>query len=212
MALSAVELLQTQPIARAGPRVRAAAARCLAPGSRMAVSRLPGRRNRERRLELCARRYELPIPSLRPLLSFPQYRSNPRFSSQSVMRRSYSNCSHRRCGHSGPSRPRQRRRAASPSPSSVRSPRAASWGFRAGSWRCRRRPRTPAPAPACPRSREAGGEQGGVGEIGVEIGAADPALDPDRLVSAPQTRKPAVRLSNDQIARVGAKVPAMKRL
>jgi hypothetical protein len=59
---------------------------------------------------------------------------------------------------------------------------------------------------------DAGGQHRGERQIGVDVGAADAALDPDALVPSPHSRKPAVRLSTDQTVLVGAKVPFMKRL
>ena len=59
---------------------------------------------------------------------------------------------------------------------------------------------------------EAGRQQAGEGQIGIEIGAADAAFDADRFDFSPHSRKPAVRLSRLQTALVGAKVPTWKRL
>ena len=59
---------------------------------------------------------------------------------------------------------------------------------------------------------EPGGDQRREGKIGLR--SAPPMRHSMRmaLLPAPQRRKPAVRLSSDQIALVGAKVPTWKRL
>ena len=72
----------------------------------------------------------------------------------------------------------------------------------------RRRRRRAAGLELAARCRPARGQRGRVGQVGVDVGAGDAALDAQARAAAPTTRKPAVRLSSLQARRVGAQEPS----
>ena len=54
---------------------------------------------------------------------------------------------------------------------------------------------------------QAGGDHRGKGQVGVHVGAGDPALERAGPAPCPTTRKPHVRLSTPQTSVVGANDP-----